>query len=251
MLHSGLVSITFRKLPPGEIVDLVKRAGLEGIEWGGDIHVPHGQSSAASEVRRMTEDAGLRVAAFGSYYRVGHEEPAPFEAVLETAAALGAPTIRVWAGKLGSEKADAAYREQVTRESRRIADLAAQAGVVVATEYHGGTLTDTAESAVSLLQAVGHDNLKTYWQPPTRMTPEDALETLRAVLPWLNNIHAFWWVAGERRPLAEGAATWQRYLREARRAPGERYVMLEFVRDDSPEAFLRDAEALRDVIRNA
>ena len=125
MIRSALVSITFRKLSPAEIIGLVKQAGLDGIEWGGDVHVPHGDVARAGEVRRMTEDAGLQVSAYGSYYRVGHEEPCPFEQIVETAVALGAPDIRVWAGKQGSEASDAAYRNLVVDTSRRIADLGA------------------------------------------------------------------------------------------------------------------------------
>ena len=50
----GLVSITFRALAPREIVDLAARARLAGIEWGGDIHVPHGDLQRAGEAGRMT-----------------------------------------------------------------------------------------------------------------------------------------------------------------------------------------------------
>lgn len=57
MLLPGLVSITFRKLSPGEIVELVATAGLVGIEWGGDVHVPHGDFARAAEVRKLTEGA--------------------------------------------------------------------------------------------------------------------------------------------------------------------------------------------------
>ena len=42
MIYPGLVSVTFRKLSPEEIVQLVVSSGLKGIEWGGDIHLPHG-----------------------------------------------------------------------------------------------------------------------------------------------------------------------------------------------------------------
>ena len=106
-MRSGLVSITFRKLSPAQIVDLVCRAGLEGIEWGGDVHVPHGEVARAREVGRITSDAGLAVASYGSYYRAGHGEGAPFETILQTAAELKAPLIRVWAGIKGSADADA------------------------------------------------------------------------------------------------------------------------------------------------
>lgn len=118
-LHSGLVSVTFRKLSPPAIIALVQQAGLLGIEWGGDIHVPHGDLPQARQVRQMTLDAGIQVAAYGSYYRVGHPESGPFEAVLETAGVLGAPTLRVWAGQQASAEASPAYRAQVIdREAR-------------------------------------------------------------------------------------------------------------------------------------
>jgi 3-dehydroshikimate dehydratase len=59
MIKTGLLSVTFRKLTVEEIVDLVCQAGLEAIEWGGDIHVPHGDPGKAQEVRSITEEAGL------------------------------------------------------------------------------------------------------------------------------------------------------------------------------------------------
>ena len=39
MLNTGLVSVTFRDKTPEEIISTVKQCGLEGIEWGGDVHV--------------------------------------------------------------------------------------------------------------------------------------------------------------------------------------------------------------------
>jgi len=62
MFKTGLVSITFRKLNTDEIIDLVQRSGLEGIEWGGDVHVPHGNIDNAQEVGRKTREAGINVA---------------------------------------------------------------------------------------------------------------------------------------------------------------------------------------------
>jgi len=246
MLHAGLVSVTFRQLSPEEIISLVSQAGLEGIEWGGDIHVPHGDLRRAAEVRRWTEEAGLVVSSYGSYYRVGHEEPAPFTVVLETALALGAPLIRVWAGKLGSAQADAAYRQRVAEESLRIAELAQEAEVAVAYEFHGGTLTDTNESALDLLQRAQHPALGSYWQPITGAPEEYRLAGLRGVLPWLKNLHVFFWRPDYgRQPLASGETIWREYLRLAAGTGREHWALLEFVRDDAPAAFLEDATTLR------
>ena len=78
MFLPGLVSITFRQLSVAETIALVTQAGLAAVEWGGDIHAPHGDEAQARAIARMGADAGLRVAAYGSYYRVGHPETGPF-----------------------------------------------------------------------------------------------------------------------------------------------------------------------------
>ncbi len=65
MFLPGLVSITFRQLTAAEIIALMTQAGLAAIEWGGDIHVPHGDEAQARAVARMGADAGLHVAAYG------------------------------------------------------------------------------------------------------------------------------------------------------------------------------------------
>lgn len=250
MIQPGLVSITFRKLTPAEIVALVKKAGLTGIEWGGDVHVPAGDIARAREARELTEQAGLRVAAYGSYYRAGGGEGdgMPFARVLDTAIELGAPTIRVWPGNVSSRAISDERRWAVVEDLRRISAFAAAHGITVSTEFHAETLTDTNESAARLLLEVDHPNCRTYWQPHNGAATPVCVEGLTAILPCLSNMHVFhWWpTAAERHPLADGAGRWAAFWPHARRAPGDRFALLEFVQGDSPEAFLRDAATLRD-----
>ena len=247
MIKSGLVSVTFRQLAPAAIVDLACQAKIAGIEWGGDIHVPHGDLKTAEAVARLTRAAGLAVAAYGSYYKVGHSEAEglAFANVLATAKVLGAPVIRVWAGNQGAAQADAAYREKIRQDARRLAELAAAAGLTVAFEYHSHSLTDTAASTRELLEAVQHPALKTCWQP-LGADAESCRESLRTVLPRLANLHVYHWntATGTRLPLKDGADAWRQYLDLAGPTDGERYALLEFVRDDSPAAFLEDAQTL-------
>lgn len=250
MLKTGLVSVTFRKLPPEEIVKLVSKAGLDGIEWGGDIHVPHGDVQKAREVARMTQDEGLSIAAYGSYYRVGCEKELnlPFEKVLETAIELKAPTIRVWAGNRGSGSSDQSWWNAVIEESRRIASMALKEGITISYEYHDNTLTDTAESAYRLLSEVNHENIRSYWQPPVGLNVEERLEGLNKITPWLSNVHVFYWKLRERMPLEEGISLWQEYMKIIKTVQGTHYCMIEFVKDDEPGQFLKDAEALKRLI---
>ena len=247
MIYPGLVSVTFRKLAPREIVDLVRQAGLAGIEWGGDVHVPHGDLARAREVAAMTAGAGLRVMAYGSYYRVGHEDGLLFETVAATARELGSPIMRVWAGDQGSATSDEAYWDWVVSESRRIGDLAGQAGTKVVFEFHGGTLTDTNETARQLIERVAHPNVGMYWQPVVGQDVTYNLAGLRGVLPWLTNVHVFHWgpTTKDRHPLADGEAFWRQYLGVIASTGRDHGALLEFVPDDEPAAFLRDAATLK------
>jgi len=246
MIKSGLVSITFRNLSAKEIVELVSKAGLCGIEWGGDVHVPHGNTNKAKEVAKMTKDAGLEVASYGSYYNVGFEKEQgiSFEKVLETAKELGAPTIRVWAGNRSSSDMDKALWDTVIEESRRISDMAFHEGITVACEYHANTLTDTPESAYKLLAEADHQNLYCYWQPPVGLDDESCIKGLKMITPWLSNIHVFHWENGERLPLEKGVVKWQKFMEIIKNVKGDRYCMIEFVKNDDPMQFLADAAIL-------
>ena len=248
MLIPGLVSITFRQLDPQEIIRLVAQARLEAIEWGGDVHVPPGVVQRAREVGRWTRDAGLMVSAYGSYYRLADErmEAVPFESVLATAVGLGAPTIRVWAGGKGSADCAPAERRRIIDDALRIADLAARSGITISLEYHGGTLTDTRESTRALLTELAHPNLEFLWQPPNGETVEACTARLLDVLPRLRNVHVFhWWpTAADRHPLSVGADHWHAYIEIVRETSKPVDFLLEFVVDNAPAQFLKDAATL-------
>jgi sugar phosphate isomerase/epimerase len=248
-LIPGLVSITFRKLSVREVIDLVVKGQLKSIEWGGDIHAPHGDVAKAKEVRQMTLDAGLEVAAYGSYYRVGvsEEKGLSFASVLDSAVALGAPTIRVWMGEKGSAETTSAERGAIIADARHIAEIAQDRGVGISLEYHANTLTDTRDSVQQLMREITHPNLDFLWQPSNGEAPELCVARLKDVLPLVRNVHVFhWWPTGaDWRPLSEGENFWRQYLDILRSTGKSMHFLLEFVRDHSPDQFLQDAATLR------
>ena len=251
MMKPGLVSITFRELEPEEIIKLVKKAGLKAIEWGGDKHVPHGGLKQAKKVAAMTTRAGLEVAAYGSYYRVGCKQgeiDCTFAEVLETAVALQAPLIRVWAGNKGSKEAGPHWWHKVVKKSREIASLAAEKNIKIAFEYHGGTLTDDNEKALKLLKEIDHPNIYTYWQPPIKQKRKYCLQGLQQILPWLTNVHVYYWDNQKRKPLVKGKTNWNHYFKEIIKTGRDHYVLLEFVKDNNPLQFVRDASALKKIL---
>lgn len=250
MIFPGLMSVTFRHLEPEDIIRLAEKAGMHGIEWEATVHVPHGEIERAEQVARQTRDAGLRLTSYGSYYKAGCDQKGKhsFESVLETALALQVPSVRVWAGDRGTQEADESWWKKVIEDSRRIAERAAKEGLLIDFEYHGDTLTDRQDSADRLMREIDHSHVRCNWQPPVDQTPAVRLKGLKKISPWLANIHVFQWDSTNRLPLKEGTADWTQYLQTAARVPGERFAMLEFVKDDDPQQFLEDAEVLKKML---
>ena len=241
----GLVSITYRKLSPEEIITRAVCAGLSCIEWGSDIHVPQTDILNARRVGEMTREAGLFVSSYGSYYRLGAGQA--FAPYLEVACALGAPMIRIWAGTHGSDGVDGATRAAWTEEAKAVCRMAAERGITVAFEYHHGTLTDTADSAVALVKAIDEPNCRLYWQPEFAKSQGLLLADLDKVAPWVDLCHVFTWNPDHsRRPLIDGTEVWREYLT---RIPdwSEKPLLLEFVPSDAPDLLTREAQALRDI----
>lgn len=248
MLIPGLVSITFRNLTPREIITICKTNRLKAIEWGGDIHVPHGKITQAQDIAKQTQDAGLSVAAYGSYYKCGvsEAEGLPFRTVLETAVALGAPSIRVWTGNQSSAEIDDAQRSKLAEDCYRICDLASNHGIKVALEYHLNTLTDTPESTSEFLKDVNHPNLFSLWQPFPDTSAECGLNQIGQLDEWLLNLHVFHWRNDppKRRALSEGIKPWQAWIEYLKDSPRTHFLLLEFVRNNSSEALAEDAHIL-------
>ncbi|MEC2158339.1 sugar phosphate isomerase/epimerase family protein [Virgibacillus halodenitrificans] len=250
MFKLGLCSVTFRDSSVEEVIDISKKAGISGIEWGGDVHVPP-LSDRAKEVARLTEQAGLEVVSYGSYYRLGHGENNQFEEILQTAIQLKAPGIRVWAGKKGSEQADEKYRKKVAEDARRIAELAKEADIRIHLEYHGKTLTDTAESAADLLKMINHESVFLYWQPAVSLPVENRLKNIEKIRQWLSNIHVFHWHGTEKLPFENGMEEWKKYLNKLEPEADEtRYLLMEFVKDGKPTQFFDDVQALKSLVND-
>jgi len=249
-MKPGLVSVTFRQLPPESIVELCAKSGLQTIEWGGDIHVPPGDTRGASHVGEMTRGAGLSIAAYGSYYRLAASEGASFEEVLAAAVALGAPAIRIWAGTRGSADTDEAGRKAVAEDALRCADLAGAKGISLCYEFHDGTLTDTTGSALALLAETEHPFIRSLWQPPHGKSLEECLASLRAMMPRLHHVHVFhWWPdPGSRHPLAVGRERWGAYVAELKASSKDADLLLEFVRNDDPLVLEEEARTLQDIL---
>jgi len=240
---AGLVSVTFRTLPAKDVLALCNRAGLEAIEWGGDAHVPPRDIKNAREVARMSADAGVEICSYGSYYKIG-QPLSELEMCLDTANELGAPVLRVWAGRKGSRKCSEDERKYLTECLRQADAMARKRNIALATEFHPNTLTDNLDSIRALRTEL--PDLRMYWQPRWDWPEEERLTGLALVGDALAHMHIFSWRHENgnvvRLPLEREVNFWKRVFSRRR----ERCcALLEFVENDDREALLRDAAALR------
>lgn len=242
-MRPGLCSVTFRQLTAEQVVAATAAAGLETIEWGGDVHVPPGDERRAAEVARFTTDAGLAVASYGSYFRAGADES--LTSILDSAEALGADRIRVWAGSVdASEATEDDWASVIGRLTDAVAEASAR-GIRLSLEYHRRTLGPDPASTLRLLRAV--PGLGTYWQPSVDADEAQTLAEFDALGGHVDAVHVFsWWPGAERLRLHERAELWQGVAAATSALPSPpRDALLEFVPDDDPALLLAEAATLR------
>lgn len=241
MIKNGLVSISFRGNTVEEILEACVKAGLTTVEWGSDVHAPVGNLDRARQVGELTRQAGMTVAAYGAYYKIGCDMT-DFEDYAKTAKALGTDVIRIWGGWHGSAEIDGAAREKLLAETKEICRIGAEYGMTLAFECHHGTITDDYAYALAFIRDVGADNLKMYWQPNQFKSFAENLEAARALKHLVVNVHVFHWDAENRYPMAEGVEDWKQYT--AVFADGDHAFLLEFMPDNQIATLPREAEVL-------
>ena len=66
MITTGMVSATFREKPAEDIIRLCVENRLSAVEWSENAHVLPDDPQGAALLRQKTEDAGRKIAAYGS-----------------------------------------------------------------------------------------------------------------------------------------------------------------------------------------
>ena len=245
MIKPGIVSVTFRKKTPREVVEIVKKAGLYAIEWGSDVHVPQGDLELAREIRKMTEDAGIEIPSYGSYYSVANDlDFAPFVA---TAKELGAGNIRIWSGNKSASILTADEKKILCGRIINACDMAAKEGMTISLEYHNDSLTDTCDGTISLLNELDIPNLYTYWQQPLDVKAEDQLPQLKKLYKTgkIKNLHVYEYDTsdGKRVQLPLSLDLWREYFGVVN-DNDVHYAFIEFVSGYPDEDFIKDAKTL-------
>ena len=150
--------------------------------------------------------------------------------------------LRLWAGKKSPWDFTPEEKQQLFADSVAAAKMAEAEGVTLCLECHMKTYTETAESALELLQAVNRPAFQMYWQPNQNRTVAENVENARQLKDYVNHIHVFQWKGKERFPLQEGIDEWKTYLQQI---SGDHALLLEFMPDDRLSALATEAATLQ------
>ena len=185
-----------------EILDRLPGYGYEGVELRGlgpDLDLTQSPAfavSAVEETRRRFADAGLAVCGLDTSCSFTDPEPAARarnldegRRAIDLAAALGAPTIRVFGGGIGAEAERSEAVKRVASALVELGDYAAAAGTVrVVLETHDAF--STGVQVAEVLGQASHPRVRALWDlhHPFRQgeAPE---ETFRALGPYVEQAH--------------------------------------------------------------
>jgi sugar phosphate isomerase/epimerase len=180
--------------PPGsmtleDFVDLCAKLELDGTEPT-SYYVPLPVS--ADYLRRLRRRAflqGLTVSgtAIGNTFThpAGPElekEIAHCKAWIDHAVALGAPTIRIFAGDVQKGSSEEQARRSAIEAIQRCCEYAGERGVILALENHGGIVT-RADQLLSLVKEVRSDWFGVTWDSGN-FRGEDAYAELEQLAPY-------------------------------------------------------------------
>lgn len=241
MNHTGLVSISFRKLSPEEVISAAAAVGLKAIEWGSDVHAPRDQADKLAEIVQLQKKYGLQCCSYGTYFYFGRDPVDQLPSYIAAAKALGTDILRLWCGTKSPADYTQEEKEALFADCRAAAKIAEESGVTLCMECHIRTFTETKESALELMTAVGSPAFRMYWQPNQYRSIEENIEYARALRDYIDHIHVFQWKGTNMYPLAEGIDEWRSYLKEI---PGEHMLLLEFMPDHKVESLPAEAQAL-------
>lgn len=243
MYKLGLVSISFRKNTPQEILSVMKDCGLSYIEWGSDVHCP---PESAKEIFDLQTEYEIECSSYGTYFRLGVTPIAQLKQYIDAAKVLGTDILRLWCGDKNSQDYSESEKKALFAECKIAEKIARDSGVTLCMECHNKTYTNTKESAFELMQEVGSQHFKMYWQPNQYNSVQENIEYARLISPYTEHIHVFNWKEKEKYPLFSAKDIWQEYLASFE---GDRTLLLEFMPDGRIESLKTETDALKEIIK--
>lgn len=241
----GFTSVSLRSCSIEEVVKTAAKAGVEIIEWGSDAHIKTVED--AKKARELCDENGIKINSYGTYYRTGCKDEAEWKKICEIADIMGAKYIRTWLGTKGSEHTDEKEYNNLLKDARHMADVAAEYGLIISHECHHHTYNDTTESTLRFLKDVGRENIKTYYQSWYRDETGDKDKLFR-IYPYVQDVHLsfseltkFQMFHKKDKEFINKILSW---LKELDFSGG---LIIEFTKNNSAENLIKDINRLKEL----
>lgn len=244
----GMTSNTLKDESIKKVFEYAKQAGLDGIEWGvTENHINLDDPATQEKVKKLSQEENIEIFSLGSYTHM--TDRAECDKTLDAAIMMGAPIIRLWAGEKSPHKCTAEDIECVVKNTIYMADKAKEHNIKLGFEYHGGSLTETATSAVELMKKINHPNVGLYWQPSGGRSVQENLEDRAMVLPYcIGNIHIQNYVPDKGYGLLDEITDRINLFFDDIKDK-DYNIMIEFVKDGAIENLMKDAETLKKIFK--
>lgn len=241
----GLVSVSFRKNSPEEILKASKEAGLSFIEWGSDVHAPCNEIDKLKRISAMQKEYQIECSSYGTYFRFGESDISELENYIAAAKILGTNILRLWCGTKSGKDMTKIEMEELMSQCRRAAEIAERHDVTLCMECHRKTFTENSEDTLMLMKRVNSRHFRMYWQPFQWLEPSESLKIAKAIAPYTEHIHVFNWRGDKKLPLIEAVDEWRQYLSLF---DTPRTLLLEFMPDGRIESLQNEVSTLRTII---
>ncbi len=235
--------MSFRKNTPEEILQAMKTAGLEVIEWGSDVHCP---PEKAKEIAELQNQYGIKCCSYGTYFKIGVTPIEELNKYLVAAKTLGTNVLRLWCGDKNSEDYTENEKRKLFAACKAAAEIAKAEEVTICMECHNNTYTNRKESALELMKAVNSTHFRMYWQPNQFRSEEENILYANLLSPYTVNIHVFNWNKKEKYSLRFAKDIWKNYLSCFDKSKN---LLLEFMPDGRIETLKTEAEALKEILQ--
>lgn len=238
----GLCSVTFRQKNVDEVVDIAKNAGVNYIEWGGDIHVKN--TYDAKKVKLLCDNSGIKISSYGSYFNCAEYNEQEWIRLCEISKEMSAPSIRVWLGKKDSEKTDEKEYKVLLENTQKMCDIALSYGLIVCPECHDNTFNNNTDAFLRFIKDLNRANFRTYFQSRYFRLEYD-LDRIERTFDFIENVHISYRDLKKEQLFRKKDNNYiDKLLNKLTHKNFNGIVMVEFVDFDSEDIFYKDIKKL-------
>ena len=239
----GLCSVTFRKKSVREVVEIATKAGIDYIEWGGDVHVKTMED--ARTVKALCNDAGIKISSYGSYFNSSESDCEKWTKICQIAKEMNASSVRIWLGRKNSEETSRDEFLALLENTKTMCGIAAEYGLLVCPECHDNTFNNNTDAFLHFSKELQKDNFRTYFQSRYFRMEYD-LDRIDRTFNFIENVHVSYRdLKKEQRFRKKDKNYLDTLLKKLKCKNFRGIVMVEFVSADKEHAFYKDIDKLK------